>query len=88
MCDGLSCDGLSCNVPVSTSLDKSYAKGIDVVVVAAVTINDNRFVAPADIKYNAEKEEKAKQERKQRQLEAVELARQIEEEKKNQNGIP
>ena len=82
------CDGLSCNVPVSTSLDKSYAKGIDVVVVAAVTINDNRFVAPADIKYNAEKEEKAKQERKQRQLEAVELARQIEEEKKNQNGIP
>lgn len=48
----------------------------------------NVFVAPADVKYNAEKEEKAKQERKQRQLEAVELARQIEEEKKKQNGIP
>ncbi|XP_022794312.1 vacuolar protein sorting-associated protein 13A-like [Stylophora pistillata] len=39
-----------------------------------------------DVKYNAEKEEKAKQERKQRQLEAVELAQQIEEEKKKQNG--
>ena len=74
-------------MPVSTSLDKSYANGIDIVVVAAVTINDNGFVAPADIKYNAEKEEKAKQERKQRQLEAVELAQQIEEEKKKQNGI-
>ena len=84
------CDGLSCNVPVSTSLDKSYAQGIDImiVVVAVATINDNVFVAPADIKYNAEKEEKANQERKQRQLEAVELARQIEEEKKKQNGIP
>ena len=48
----------------------------------------NVFVAPADVKYNAEKEEKANEERKQRQLEAVELARQIEEEKKKQNGIP
>ncbi|KAL9987727.1 hypothetical protein ACROYT_G002078, partial [Oculina patagonica] len=35
-----------------------------------------------DVKYNAEKEEKAKQEKKQRQLDAVELARQLEEEKK------
>lgn len=37
------------------------------------------------VKYNVEKEEKAKQEKKQRQLEAVELARQLEEEKKK-NG--
>ena len=48
----------------------------------------NVFVAPADVKYNAEKEEKAKQERKQRQLEAVELTWQIEVEKKKKNGIP
>ncbi|KAJ7389007.1 hypothetical protein OS493_034400 [Desmophyllum pertusum] len=34
------------------------------------------------VHYNAEKEEKAKQEKKQRQLDAVELARQLEEEKK------
>ena len=73
---------LSSNVSVPTSLDKSYAQGIDTVVMT------NVFVASADVKHNAEKEEKAKQERKQRQLEAVELARQIEEEKKNQNGIP
>lgn len=37
------------------------------------------------VKYNEEKEEKAKQEKKQRQLEAVELARKLEEEKKK-NG--
>ena len=48
----------------------------------------NVFVAPADVKYNAEKAEKAKQERKQRQLEAVELTWQIEVEKKKENGIP
>ena len=48
----------------------------------------NVFVAPADVKYNAEKEEKAKQERKQRQLEAMELTWQIEVEKKKENGIP
>ncbi|XP_066022145.1 intermembrane lipid transfer protein VPS13A-like [Pocillopora verrucosa] len=41
----------------------------------------------ADVKYNAEKEEKAKQERKQRQLEAVELTWQIEVEKKKENGL-
>jgi len=40
------------------------------------------FVSSSDVKYNAEKEEKAKQEKKQRQLDAVELARQLEEEKK------
>ena len=62
---------LSSNVSVPTSLDKSYAQGIDTVVMT------NVFVASADVKHNAEKEEKAKQERKQRQLEAVE-----------QNGIP
>ena len=37
------------------------------------------------VKYNEEKEEQAKQEKKQRQLEAVELARKLEEEKKK-NG--
>ena len=37
------------------------------------------------VKYNEKKEEKAKQEKKQRQLEAVELARKLEEEKKK-NG--
>ena len=37
------------------------------------------------VKYNEEKEEKAKQEKKERQLEAVELARKLEEEKKK-NG--
>lgn len=37
------------------------------------------------MKYNEEKEEKAKQEKKQRQLEALELARKLEEEKKK-NG--
>lgn len=40
------------------------------------------FVSSSGVKYNAEKEEKAKQEKKQRQLDAVELARQLEEEKK------
>lgn len=40
------------------------------------------FICSSGIKYNAEKEEKAKQEKKQRQLDAVELARQLEEEKK------
>ncbi|XP_027051836.1 vacuolar protein sorting-associated protein 13-like [Pocillopora damicornis] len=40
-----------------------------------------------DVKYNAEKEEKAKQERKQRQLEAVELTWQIEVEKKKENVL-
>lgn len=34
------------------------------------------------IKYNAQKEEKAEQEKKKRQLEAIELARKLEEEKK------
>ncbi|XP_020917596.1 vacuolar protein sorting-associated protein 13-like [Exaiptasia diaphana] len=34
------------------------------------------------IKYNAEKEEKAEQEKKKRQLDAVELARKLEDEKK------
>ena len=43
------------------------------------------FVWSSVVKYNAEKEEKAKQEKKQRQLDAVELARQLEEEKKK-NG--
>lgn len=38
------------------------------------------------VTYNEEKEEKAREEKKQRQLEAVELARKLEEEKKN-NGI-
>ena len=38
------------------------------------------------ITYNEEKEEKAREEKKQRQLEAVELARKLEEEKKS-NGI-
>ena len=37
------------------------------------------------VKYNEEKEEKAKQKKKQRQLEAVELARKLQEEKK-ENG--
>ena len=40
------------------------------------------FLSSSGVKYNAEKEEKAKQEKKQRQLDAVELARQLEEEKK------
>lgn len=40
------------------------------------------FVSSSGVKYNVEKEEKAKQEKKQRQLDAVELARQLEEEKK------
>lgn len=38
------------------------------------------------VSYNEEKEEKAREEKKQRQLEAVELARKLEEEKKR-NGI-
>lgn len=38
------------------------------------------------VTYNEEKEEKAREEKKQRQLEAVELARKLEEEKKS-NGI-
>ena len=38
------------------------------------------------VTYNEEKEEKAREEKKQRQLEAVELARKLEEEKKR-NGI-
>lgn len=40
----------------------------------------------AVVTYNEEKEEKAREEKKQRQLEAVELARKLEEEKKS-NGI-
>ena len=69
-------------IPVPTSLD------IRVMPRELTLQMSNVFVAPADVKYNAEKEEKAKQERKQRQLEAVELTWQIEVEKKKENGIP
>lgn len=38
------------------------------------------------VRYNEEKEKKAEQEKKQRQLEAIELARKLEEEEKKKNG--
>ena len=41
----------------------------------------------AGLKYNAEKEEKAKQDQKKRQLEAVELAKQLEEAKKKAGNL-
>ena len=47
-----------------------------------MSVKSYDFVSLSGVKYNADKEEKAKQEKKQRQLDAVELARQLEEEKK------
>ena len=41
----------------------------------------------AGLKYNAEKEEKAKQDQKKRQLEAVELAKHLEEAKKKAGNL-
>ena len=41
---------------------------------------------PLVVRYNEEKEKKAEQEKKQRQLEAIELARKLEEEEKKKNG--
>ena len=55
-------------------------------IIIVITVKSYVFVTFSVVKYNEEKEEQAKQERKQRQLEAVELARQLEEEKKK-NGM-